>query len=73
MTTTQADKSAPPGLYSFVYGLWGSTGNHTYHLGALWSGSSNSSDVGWGRWAWVDGTNASNLNCYTQGCNLWFR
>ena len=72
MTTTQADKSAP-GLYSFVYGLWGSTGADPFYLGALWSGSSDSSDVGWGQWTWIDGTNASNLNCYTQGCNLWFR
>ena len=23
-------------------------------------------------WTWVDGTNASNLDCGAQGCNLWF-
>ena len=42
-----------------------------YAIGASWPGDSNSSNVGWGQWSWVDGTDASNLNCYTRGCNLW--
>ena len=71
VTTAQFNKPPSPGLYSFVYALWGAT--YAFAMGASWPGSSNSSNVGWGQWSWIDGTNASNLNCYTPGCSLWRR
>ena len=74
LTTLQSDQSAL-GLYSSVFTLWGSalTSSTGVSVGASWPGSTNGSDVGWGQWAWIDGTNASNLNCYAPGCNLWGR
>ena len=69
LTSAQPNKTAP-GLYSFVVAMWGTS---LFAVGASWPGDTNSADKGWGQWAWVDGTNASNLNCYSGGCGLWSR
>ena len=69
LTSAQPNKTAP-GLYSFVVAMWGT---NLFAVGASWPGDTNSADKGWGQWAWVDGTNASNLNCYSGGCGLWMR
>ena len=68
MITTAQSNWAVQGLGTLVSSLWGST---IFAIGASWPGDSNSADVGWGQWAWVDGTNSSNLNCYSPGCNTW--
>ena len=70
LTTAQVSKSAR-GLYGFMFYLWGST--NFIALGASWPGDTNSSNVGWGQWRWVDNTDPSNLNCNSTGCNLWSR
>ena len=69
LTTAQPNKTAP-GLYSFVFAMWSAV---EFSVGAWWPGDINSADKGWGQWRWVDGTNASNLNCYSASCGLWSR
>ena len=69
-TTAQFSKSSQ-GLYEFVYQRWINGTSRAFLFGASWPGDTNSSNVGWGQWSWVDGTNSSNLNCYSKGCGLW--
>ena len=55
---------------TFIFPTWVHPGGD-FAIGASWPGDSNVADLGWGQWTWVDGTNASNLNCNATGCNLW--
>jgi hypothetical protein len=45
------------------------------NLGEIWlGGSRDMSNPPFGVWSWVDGTNASNINCGSPGCGpygLW--
>ena len=70
LTTAQSNRMGA-GLGAFAYTKWGSS--NSFAVGASWPGDSNSANVGWGQWSWVDGTNSSNLNCYSAGCNMWAR
>ena len=73
LTTLQANTTAP-GILSFVFRLWVSTSGTRYSVGATWPGdASNASDVGWGQWRWVDGTDSTSLNCNAAGCGIWGR
>ena len=72
LTTAQWNKTSP-GLFTFVYDRLLKGGSDRFSLGASWPGDSNSSNLGWGQWSWIDGTNASNLNCNRQGCGVWGR
>ena len=71
LTTAQFNKS-DPGLWTFVYTLW-PLNTYCFGLGGSWPGLNVGTEAnrGWGLWTWIDGTNSSNLNCYTPGCALW--
>ena len=38
---------------------------------SVWIGATRTSTANVGGWAWVDGTDASILNCGRNGCGLW--
>ena len=38
---------------------------------SVWIGATRTSTANVGGWAWVDGTDASILNCGRTGCGLW--
>ena len=44
----------------------GSSYNVTAFVGAY----RDASNPPWG-WHWVDGSNATNLNCFVKGCSIW--
>ena len=73
MTTAQMNNMTT-GLLDFVFLRWMTGSALPYALGASFAinGTTGNGTVT-GQWRWLDGTDASNLNCDGTACHLWDR